>query len=296
MLNQAMATAGKAALEVGGKMLTKAKANSPELLLGLGLVSGLAAVIAACKATKETVDICGGASEMIEDLKERTDDSKELFHAYKHVAITLGRKYMPAIAFGGLSVASILSSYGIMKRRTAALTMACEGLTAALNSYRDRVRDAVGIEKELELYRGITHQDIVVEDEETGKKKKIKKADILSDTNNPYDRCFDESCIRWSKDAKYNRTFLISAEKMANDKYKINGGHLFLNEVYDILGFERTPIGAIAGWSKDAPNTDGYVDFGLTDGWAMSNKEFVNGFERSVWLHFNCDGVIYDKI
>ena len=296
MLNQAMQTASKMALKFGGKMATKAKANSPELLLAVGFLSGLAAVIAACKATQDSQEIIYEGQEWIERIKDQTDSGKDLAKAYSHIAISVSRKYIPAIAFGGISVASILCSYGIMKKRTVALTMACDGLTAALNSYRDRVRDFVGEKKELELYKGITHENITIEDDETGKTKKIKNADILSDTKNPYDRCFDETNIRWHKDSKYNRTFLIAAERMANDRYKLNGGHLFLNEVYDILGFERTPIGAIAGWSKEVPGHDGYIDFGLTDGWSMSSKEFLNGFERSVWLHFNCDGVIYDKI
>ena len=69
---------------------------------------------------------------------------------------------------------------------------------------------------------------------------------------------------------------------------------LFLNEVYDMIGFEHTPEGAVAGWVKD--NGDGFVSFGLDDVNNESARRFVNGEDNVVLLDFNVDGIIFDKI
>ena len=75
----------------------------------------------------------------------------------------------------------------------------------------------------------------------------------------------------------------------------LSRGHLFLNEVYDQIGIDRTKAGQVVGWvvSKDGDN---FVDFGLFDGSTQEKRMFVNGHENSVLLDFNVDGVIYDKI
>jgi hypothetical protein len=86
-------------------------------------------------------------------------------------------------------------------------------------------------------------------------------------------------------------TFLIGMQNHFNDMLRINH-NVFLNEIYDALGFERTPIGALVGWTDDGDG-DGFVDFGL---FTNENARFVNRLEPVVLLDFNVDGVIYDKI
>jgi hypothetical protein len=108
-----------------------------------------------------------------------------------------------------------------------------------------------------------------------------------------YGRFFDEFSTEYKKDADYNRVFLQAQQQMANNLLQ-SRGHLFLNEVYDALGFERTPGGSIVGWviRKDGLR-DNFVDFGLLK---PGNERFINGGERAVFLDFNVDGIIYDKI
>ena len=68
---------------------------------------------------------------------------------------------------------------------------------------------------------------------------------------------------------------------------------MFLNEVLASLGFEHTSPGALVGWIYESEDGDSYIDFDL---YAVHNENFMNGPEKSVWLDFNVDGVIYDKI
>jgi hypothetical protein len=122
-----------------------------------------------------------------------------------------------------------------------------------------------------------------------------------SDSASPWVRIFDECSVNWSRDPGYNQMFLSTQQSYCNDKLRAQG-HLFLNEVLDLLGLARSPQGAIFGWIYD-PNRDmkqnpgdNYVDFGIFEGDRQSGWRFAMGHEKSVLLDFNVDGVIWDKI
>ena len=87
-------------------------------------------------------------------------------------------------------------------------------------------------------------------------------------------------------------------ESYANDQLQAKG-HIFLNEVYDMLGMSRTPVGAVVGWIYDPANKDidSYVSFGKYYDPSNPDKiDFVNGREPAILLEFNCDGPIFEKI
>ena len=111
-----------------------------------------------------------------------------------------------------------------------------------------------------------------------------------------YARIFDEYCVGWSKDAEYNLMFLKAQQAHANDLLK-SKGHLFLNEVYDMLGMRRSRAGQVVGWIYDESRTDrdNFVDFGIYDLNNEAARRFVNGYERNIILDFNVDGVILDQ-
>lgn len=109
-----------------------------------------------------------------------------------------------------------------------------------------------------------------------------------------YARFFDESCTGWEKDAEYSLMFLNMQQNYANKKLH-KQGHLFLNDVYQMLGIPKTKAGQIVGWIYDEehPIGDNYVDFGIYD---LRNTEFVNGHETTALLDFNVDGNILEYI
>lgn len=113
-------------------------------------------------------------------------------------------------------------------------------------------------------------------------------------TVSEYARFFDASCMRWTKDSEFNLTFLKQQEHYANERLRIKG-HLFLNEVYDMLDITRTKAGQVVGWIYDEKNPigDNRVDFGINDD---RNKDFVNGNENTILLDFNVDGNILDLL
>lgn len=97
----------------------------------------------------------------------------------------------------------------------------------------------------------------------------------------------ENSPIDWTTTPEYNAMFLRSQQNYANDLLH-RRGHLFLNEVLDMLGIKRTSDGAITGWMKGA-----HVDFGVfTDPETLTEMVKTNEFT----LTFNTDGVIFNKI
>lgn len=94
---------------------------------------------------------------------------------------------------------------------------------------------------------------------------------------------YDKSCTHWAKNADYNRYFLQAQQNYFNERLNALG-HVFLNEVYDALGFKRTTQGAITGWLKTG---NGFIDFDIP---------FNVEFDQPMPLRFNIDGIIYDRI
>ena len=62
-----------------------------------------------------------------------------------------------------------------------------------------------------------------------------------------------------------------------------------------MLGFDRTKAGAV-GWVVNDEGDNQFVDFGIYDDRHQGTRNFANGFERTILLDFNVNGVVYDKI
>lgn len=79
---------------------------------------------------------------------------------------------------------------------------------------------------------------------------------------NQYSKVFDASSPLYTKDQAFNYHVLHSQERYANDKLKVKG-HLFLNEVYDMLGLTRTKAGQVVGWIYEGgiKNRNNFVEF-----------------------------------
>ena len=101
----------------------------------------------------------------------------------------------------------------------------------------------------------------------------------------PYGFEFNDTCAAWSNDWQCNVFYLRHQQNYANDRLKARG-HLFLNDVYDMLGVPRTKVGQVCGWIYDPedPNRDNFVDFGIKIDY--ENNRFV--------LDPNVDGCILD--
>lgn len=272
------------------------KRNSPHISFGIGVAGVLASTVLACRATlklEKTVAAIESDLHAVHALDIQADYEQSKVHYRKDIAYTyakgsfeLVRLYAPAIAVGIPSLALLTSSHVQLTRRNTALTVAYTGLHEAYNQYRERVRDAVGEERERDIFHGVKIKEIKDED---GKTKKLKTID--PNALSVYAKIFDELNPNYTKDAEVNRLFIQCQQQYANDLLQAKG-FLFLNDVYDMLGFDRTQAGQVVGW-RISDDGDNYVDFGLFD---CTSSRFVNNIERSIVLDFNVNGVILYNI
>lgn len=289
------------------------KKHSPEILMVAGVVGVVTSAVMACKATtklsgildeaKETVDIIHSGMEtgVIHGTEySKEDGKKDLTITYAQTGLKIAKLYAPAIILGALSLTSVIASNNILRARNVALAAAYTTLDNGFKDYRKRVVERFGEELDRELKYNIKAKEVeeVVIDEK-GKEKTVKKTvEVINSSDiSPYAVVYDDGCTGWSKDPEMNKFFLLNCQNMANEKLRTEG-HLFLNEVYEMLGFKQTLAGHSVGWIYDEKNPvgDNYVDFGLVDIHDERKRAFLNGYERNILLDFNVDGPIYNLI
>jgi hypothetical protein len=313
MKNNWLSKVSTSAAKFAGKAEFTIKKNSPEILLGAGIVGFVGTIVLACRATCRADEVLEFHRRKIKDI----NDAKEIADAdpegemsydieiyrqdkavrYLKTTGSLAKLYAPTIAVGTLSLACILTSRNIMQKRYLGVVAAYNGLSAAFEEYRKRVRDEYGEGLDKHFRYGTTYDELPVYDE-NGKKTKEKEQVEKTETgmvipNDDSCRFFDSSNPNWDKNPTFSMMWLRGQQNILNDILHTRG-HVFLNEVYDALGFPHTPQGAVLGWIDG--EGDNCIDFGLYDPNKESVRRFVNGVDNVIMLEFNHDGVIWDKI
>lgn len=303
----------------------KLKKAGPTIMIVGAAIGGVTAAVLACKATLKAEEIIAEHNAQIETIhttKAQVDSGemqlkdgetytaddmkKDITATYVHTAVWLAKVYAPAVTLGSLSLACMFGSHHTMSRRNASLTAAYIAIDKAFNEYKGRVTERFGDRVQQELERNMKAVPVATKvQNEEGVEETIREyKDVAMAHTSPYDQLFDETVDTWQPDNRLNRNYLFLMEQAANKRLRTQG-HLFLNEVLASLGTHggvslKTPEGQIVGWIYDPndPTKQNHVDFGMTN-YVPGNDAlncFIDGYERSVLLHFNCDGVIIDKI
>ena len=288
----------------------KVEKHSPEILMGVGVVGVVTGTVMACRATLKLNDILEEAQETRDKIKEvasnpnyedkytEEDAKKDLAVNYIQTGVKVAKLYAPAVAVGVAGVGCVLASHDIMKKRNVALSAAYLTVDKSFKEYKQRVVDRFGEEVEKEIRYGIKAEEIVetVTDEDGNETTVTETVKTMNPTlYSDYARFFDEASPCWQNDPEYNLMFLRAQQQYANDLLRAKG-RLFLNDVYDMLGIEKTKAGQIVGWvyDRENPNGDNFVDFGIYDMSKERVRAFVNGYETNILLDFNVDGNIWD--
>lgn len=294
-----------------GKVKFTLKKHSPEILVVSGIVGTVASTVMACKATtkldtildstKETIDIIhegmeNGEVEGVPYSKE--DGSKDLTITYVQTGIKVAKLYAPAVAVGTLSIASILAGHNMLRKRNVALAAAYSVVDKSFKDYRGRVVDRFGEDLDRELRYNIKSKEVeeTVIDEK-GKEKKVKKTvNVVNpdEIKNEFSQFFCEGNPNWSKDAEFNKMFILRQMDFANERLEAQG-FLFLNDVYAMLGMDKTRAGASFGWIYDK-DVIKQIDFNIFDAHDEAKHRFVNGWERNVLVDFLGVEPILDKV
>ena len=288
----------------------KVEKHSPEILMGVGVAGVITTTVMACRATMKLDDILVEAAETREKIKEvaenpayedkytEEDAKKDLVINYTQTAVKVAKLYAPAVAVGVISVGCLLGSHDILRKRNAALSAAYLTVDKSFKEYKQRVIDRVGEEVEKEIRYGIKAEEIIetVTDEEGNETTVSETVNTMNPTlYSDYARFFDAASPCWQNDPEYNLMFLKAQQQYANDLLRAKG-RLFLNDVYEMLGLEKSKAGQIVGWvyDRENPNGDNFVDFGIYDMSKERVRAFVNGYETNILLDFNVDGNIWD--
>lgn len=288
----------------------KLKKHSPEIFVAVGIVGTVTSAVMACKATTKAGDILEDHQNTIDEINEvvamdrddytEEDHKKDVVITYTQTAVKFAKLYAPSVILGTLSLSCIVYSHSILNKRNAALASAYAIVDKSFKEYRNRVVERFGKELDQELRYNVKAKEFEeVTVNEKGKEKIEKKTVNVVDPNtySDYARFFDDGCTGWCKDAESNLYFLKSQQNYANDLLKAKG-HLYLNEVYDMLGIPRSKAGQIVGWIYDEKNPigDNFVDFGIYNTNIEKCRDFVNSYERAILLDFNVDGNILDMM
>ena len=286
----------------------KLKKAAPDIMLVAGIALSVASVIEFCKKSEEGAPVVKEYKETIEELHEKHEDAASDLNdtEYRKAVLVetaktgkeLAKVYWLPTLMWGASTGLITKGHIILKDRNATLAMIATGLSSELKTLHKRIIERYGEDVDRELKYGTETKEIETKsvDENTGEEIVSKSVVPINQGGlSIYARFFDETCAGWQNNAEYNLTYLLSREADANNLLKANG-HLFLNDVYDLLGMKRTRAGQQVGWRymKNNPYGDNRVSFGIHNDLRQGNRDFVNGYQPVVLLDFNVDGPILD--
>lgn len=310
------------AAKFGSNLIQKVKFSSPELLIGAGVVGLVgAAVVAVRRGVRWHTAAKTEIAHDLETIKKaegspqytREDKVQDYARVIGKGVWSFTQIYGPSVAVGAASVASILAGTGILRGRLAAVTSAAATAQAALDRYRQRVREKLGDDADSEF----AHEVI-------GRKTKLKHEDGTKETQvtyhlvpssgewmsaSPYSRLWDDSALEWSPNRELQYLTLRSLENHFNRELDVRGV-VFLNDVYKALGLPMSKDAALVGWIKDYEKPkmaklaaelgrvpgDGVISFGVFENESPSARAYLAGDDNRVVLDFNVDGVIYDLI
>ena len=287
-----------------GKAKLTANKYSPEILLALGIISGGVALISAVKSTlkceevldehERKMDEIAGALTLAETKEcdyTQEDAKKDKVKAYVQTGWGMAKLYAPTIIFTGLSLACVLTSHGIMRKRNVALAATLATVRTAFDEYRGRViRDLGPTMDNHFLYDTVEKSVDVEKTDEKGKTKTVKETYQFPTVNSAYSRFFDEANPNFEKDGSANYFFIMGQLKYLQNKLIANG-YLFLNDAYKALGLPITIAGQSAGWIYDFNNRDntliGFEGFDVNEiATSPAIRALMNGYERNCLINF----------
>lgn len=198
------------------------KKESPTILTGLGVAGVVITAVATGVATVKAV-------KRVEEAEQEKGEKL----TKKEVVKVAGPVYIPAVVAGAATIACIIGSNEINKKRQQALIEAYNALNESYLEYKDKVKEVYGEEADEKVR------------EQIAREKDIPEQDHQSSNALLF---FDEHSNRyfWKTMAEVNE-----AEYHLNRNFALRG-YAELNEFYEFLGLGPTAYGAEVGWSMEA--------------------------------------------
>lgn len=210
-----------------------AKKHSPEILIGMGIAGAASSVIFAVKATPKAMFLL---EEKRQELGVENLEAKEIIK-------TAAPVYIPTAVSFGVSVACIVGASSVNARRNAALTAAYTLSESTLRTYRDKVLETVGEDKEREI-----RQKAAIEQQQ---KTPEPQTLVVSGAAGQL-KCFDSLSGRYFVSTKNEIDKAVNEfNRQLRDDMRIS-----LNDWYDLIGLDTNKLGDMLGWDIER----GYVE------------------------------------
>ncbi len=265
------------------------------------------------KKPQEVVDEETGKKTYVsdEDTLPIKDYRRALIKAYLQAGFKLGKLYAPVAAAELASLGLMSLGYGQLNSRYISTLATCSMLEREYSRYRKNVIENLGDDIDQQFRFGLKNKEIEIPDldgegkqklDKNGKPKTVKTMEKVLDGDlegySGYARIFDKQhSTQFDGDAEtgmatswYNKEYLINQENYFNMLLRYRPSHtVFLNEVYQALGYAPTKEGQVVGWHYDPndPIGDNKIIFVPVEFYDESYRA------RSVILDFNVDGNVW---
>lgn len=279
------------------------KKNAPEILMGAGIVGMVTGTFVAVRITqKKVVPRKNECAKRTDDIVDKAEAGlitvEEADAAVRKEAISCimdeVKAYAIPVTIEACSVACILASNNIMRKRVAGLSMALTTVSTAFESYRDRVRERYGEDVERSIYLN----EKTIEQEVTDEKGKTKKEKItVADPNIAgTGRYLTRTNPNWSDSDTYMDYFFQMVQAELTDRFRSDpAGFMNLNTMYDEFKFKKTGDGLVLGQLYDytKPAADNKIE--IT--WTKVRLLDENGNPEDAWrVDFPAVTQIYEHL
>lgn len=209
-----------------------ASKHSPEILTGIGIAGMVSSTVLAVKATPKALDLIARAED------EKFDNGHGEPLTKLEVVKAAWKPYIPAAITCVSSIACLIGASSVNSRRNAALATAYKFSEAALAEYKDKVIETIGEKKERTVRDKVAEKHV--------KENPVSKNEVVI-TQKGETLCYDHHSGRYFK-SDIDR---IKKAEIALNKRMITDMYVSLNEFYDELGLQHTPMGDELGWNID---------------------------------------------
>lgn len=217
--------------------------HSPEILIGLGIASGITSTVLAVKATPKALRLIEeGEKRKAKKFNAKNDDldiAAESLSLTKTEMVKVSWKcYIPAAISGASSIAFLLGSHSVHAKRNAALATAYKLSETALTDYKREVIETIGEEKEKVIRDKVAQKRI---DE-----KPVSDSQVII-TGSGKQLCYDAISDRYFE----SDIQTIRAAVNTINESMIDCRYASLSEFYDELDLRHTSISDEIGWNLD---------------------------------------------
>lgn len=216
--------------------------------------------------------------EVDEALRKYNEDEQGVVEeppTKKQIVLMCWKAYVPAVILGGGTIACILGSNALNKKQIASLTAAYMALGKTYQTYRQKVIENIGLEKEAEIQEQISKEKLPeVRDKMTEEK-------LL---------CYEPISKRYFHATEAE---LLTAFYEANRDFNANG-YIALNDVYGYLNLDFIPELHGRGWNIDYMSEmwdNCWIDFSYAKQQTDDGLEvyYVTAFEEPIEDYLNFD-------